>query len=122
MENKKTTMGDLSLEQVKAEAKKRFSKDLTDEQAQAYLDANLSGELREEDLEKITGGIALEAATASFDGGLSLEHCPQCGSTTILKDSVPNADGLGRTKIYKCDICGHVYSAGPLVLDETARG
>lgn len=122
MKNKKTTMGDLSLEQVKAEAKKRFNKDLTDEQAQAYLDANPSGELREDDLEKISGGIALGAATASFDGGLSLERCPQCGSTTIFKDSVPNADGLGRATVYKCDSCGHVYSTGALVPDETARG
>lgn len=112
----------MTIEQVKAEAKKRFGKDLTDEQAQAYLDANLSGELREEDLEKITGGIALGAATASFDGGLSLERCPQCGSTTILKDSIPNADGLGRTTIYKCGSCGYVYSTGALVPDETARG
>lgn len=122
MENKKTTMGDLSLEQVKAEAKKRFNKDLTDEQAQAYLDANPSGELREDDLEKISGGIALGAATASFDGGLSLERCPQCGSTTIFKDSIPNADGLGRATVYKCGSCGHVYSTGALVPDETVRG
>ena len=112
----------MTIEQVKAEAKKRFDKDLTDQQAQAYLDAHPAGELREEDLENITGGIALGAAAASFDGGLSLERCPQCGSTTILKDSVPNADGVGRTTVYKCCICGYVYSAGPLVLDETARG
>ena len=38
------------------------------------------------------------------------------------KDSIPNTDGLGRTTVYKCGSCGHVFSAGALVPDETARG
>ena len=56
MENEKTTMGDLSLEQVKAEAKKRFNKDITDEQAQAILENHCSEELSAQALEEVTGG------------------------------------------------------------------
>lgn len=112
----------MTIEQVKQEAKKRFQKDLTDQQAQAYLDAHPSGELREEDLESITGGIALEAAAASFDGGLPLECCPRCGSTTIIKDSFPTADKLVRKKAYRCGSCGRVFFPGAQTLDETAQG
>ena len=56
MENEKTAMGDLSLEQVKTEAKKRFNKDITDEQAQAILENHCSEELSAQALEEVTGG------------------------------------------------------------------
>ena len=46
----------MTIEQVKAEAKKRFDKDLTDEQAQAWLAAHPAGELSDEQLDKVAGG------------------------------------------------------------------
>ena len=46
----------MNIEQVKEEAKKRFDKELTDEQAQALLEAHPAGELSEEDLNQVTGG------------------------------------------------------------------
>ena len=45
----------MNIEQVKAEAKKRFDKDLTDEQAQAFLEAHPSGELQDEELADVSG-------------------------------------------------------------------
>lgn len=47
----------MNIEQVKAEAKKQFDKELTDEQAQALLEKG--GELTDEVLEAVTGGAAL---------------------------------------------------------------
>lgn len=35
----------MTIEQVKAEAKKRFDRELTDEQAQEWLNAHTTGEL-----------------------------------------------------------------------------
>lgn len=46
----------MTIEQVKAEAKKRFDRDLTDEQAQALLD-QYGGELTDEQLDGVAGGI-----------------------------------------------------------------
>lgn len=45
----------MTIEQVKAEAKKRFDKDLTDEQAKAWLEKQ-ADELADEDLEAVAGG------------------------------------------------------------------
>lgn len=47
----------MNIEQVKEEAKKRFDRDLTDEQARAFLEAHPAGELSEEELSQVTGGI-----------------------------------------------------------------
>ena len=47
----------MTIEQVKEEAKKRFDKELTDEQAQAFLEAHPAGELSEEELNQVTGGV-----------------------------------------------------------------
>ena len=46
----------MNIEQVKAEAKKRFDRDLTDEQARAFLEAHPAGELSEAELNQVTGG------------------------------------------------------------------
>ena len=46
----------MTIEQIKEEAKKRFNKDITDEQAQAILENYCSGELSAQILEKVTGG------------------------------------------------------------------
>ena len=51
----------MNINQVKEEAKKRFDKDLTDEQAQAWLEAHPAGELSEEDLNQVTGGVFKDA-------------------------------------------------------------
>lgn len=46
----------MTIEQVKAEAKKRFGQDLTDEQAQALLE-KYGGELTDEQPDGVAGGI-----------------------------------------------------------------
>ena len=46
----------MTIEQVKAEVKKRFDRDLTDEQARVFLEAHPAGELSEEELNQVTGG------------------------------------------------------------------
>ena len=46
----------MTIEQVKEEAKKRFDKDLTDEQAKALLE-KYGGELTDEQLDDVAGGI-----------------------------------------------------------------
>ena len=46
----------MTIEQVKEEAKKRFNKDITDEQAKAWLEAHPTGELQDEELENVAGG------------------------------------------------------------------
>ena len=81
MENKKTAMGDLSLERVKTAAKKRFNKDITDEQAKAWLDANGSKELSDEELDSVAGGCGW------FSGWFKPKHdrqiCPECGGKNL---------------------------------------
>ena len=77
MEYKKTTMGDLSLEQVKAEAKKRFKKDITDEQANAWLDTHGSKELSDKDLDNVAGGCGL------FGPKHTRKVCPKCGGKNL---------------------------------------
>ena len=49
-------MNALTIEQIKEEAKKRFNKDITDEQAQAILENHCSEELSAQALEEVTGG------------------------------------------------------------------
>lgn len=50
----------MTIEQVKEEAKKKFGKDLTDEQAQAILKGSGLGELSAQVLEEVTGGVRYE--------------------------------------------------------------
>lgn len=46
----------MTIEQIKAEAKKRFGQDITDEQAEAILENHSSEELSAQVLEEVTGG------------------------------------------------------------------
>lgn len=46
----------MTIEQIKAEAKKRFGQDLTDEQAEAVLENHSSEELSAQALEEVAGG------------------------------------------------------------------
>lgn len=46
----------MTIEQVKEEAKRRFGKELTDEQAKALLE-KYGGELTDEQLDGVAGGI-----------------------------------------------------------------
>lgn len=46
----------MTIEQIKAEAKKRFGQDLTDEQAEAILESHSSEELSAQSLEEVAGG------------------------------------------------------------------
>lgn len=63
----------MTIEQVKEEAKKRFDKELTDEQAQAWLEAHPAGELQDEELADVAGGCGTGKLT-----------CPECGGAHLL--------------------------------------
>ena len=68
----------MNIEQVKEEAKKRFGKDITDEQAKAWLDTHPTGELRGEELENVAGGgsdicINLETDSENPEGEVDLQ-------------------------------------------------
>ena len=65
----------MTIEQVKAEAKKRFDRDLTDEQARAFLEADPAGELSEEELNQVTGGYMSPAAPTQAELKLKLKRC-----------------------------------------------
>ena len=65
----------MTVEQVKEEAKKRFDKDLTDEQAQAWLEAHPPGELQDEELENVAGG-----GCGGDDSDRCVRNLPQMGS------------------------------------------
>lgn len=53
----------MNIEQVKAEAKKQFDKELTDEQAQTLLEKG--GELTDEVLDAVAGGAARPTPSGS---------------------------------------------------------
>lgn len=59
----------MTIEQVKAEAKKRFDMDITDEQAQKWLEAHPTGEVQDGELDNVAGG------------GCTVPQlkCPRCG-------------------------------------------
>ena len=70
----------MTIEQVKAEAKKKFGKDLTDEQAQAWLEAHPAGELQDEELENVAGGGCGGGDPEPCDRNLpQMGPCPRCG-------------------------------------------
>lgn len=64
----------MTIEQIKAEAKKRFGQELTDEQAKVILESHGSQELSAHVLEKVIGGanltplpaFSLDETTISF--------------------------------------------------------
>lgn len=88
----------MTVEQLKQEVKKRFDKDLTDAEAQAWLEAHPTGELQDEDLARITGGW----------GSTWGERCPNCGKRGLYKNAALSADGV---TFYKCTMCHYVCSA-----------
>lgn len=48
----------MTLEQIKAEAKKKLGREITDAEAQAWLSAHSGGELRDGELEDVSGGVS----------------------------------------------------------------
>ena len=66
----------MTIEQVKEEAKKRFDKDLTDEQAQAWLGAHPAGELQDEELADVAGG--------GCGGDSMAKTCERCGCSEYV--------------------------------------
>ena len=71
----------MTIEQVKEEAKKRFDKDLTDEQAQAWLEAHPPGELQDEELENVAGGGCGGGGDSDscMKNSPQMGPCPRCG-------------------------------------------
>lgn len=82
-----------TIEQIKEEAKKRFQKDLTDEQAQAWLEAHPAGELQDEELENVAGCGC---------GWGKLEACERCGCSEYDWRGNPNVAPY-------CKNCGLLY-------------
>ncbi|MFQ8637878.1 MAG: hypothetical protein ACLR94_06700 [Acutalibacteraceae bacterium] len=69
----------MTIQQVKEEAKKRFGRELTDEQAQTWLNEHATGELQDNELDDAAGG-------GCFPTAEELEReskCPHCGSYNI---------------------------------------
>ena len=84
----------MTIEQVKAEAKKRFDKDLTDEQAQAWLDAHPAGELQDEELADVAGGGCGSGDSdrprlKAMKNHPQMGPCPRCGCNEHLRPPVP---------------------------------
>lgn len=46
----------MTIEQVKAEVKKRFGRDITDQEAKAWLESSSARELQEDELQNAAGG------------------------------------------------------------------
>ena len=95
----------MTIEQIKEEAKKRFDKDLTDEQAQAWLDAHPTGELQDEELANVTGGCAPndKYGPAMNCEDVLMPRCPQCGhKRCIVTDWGTPTD---RMLCYYCSEC-----------------
>ena len=51
----------MTIEQVKAEVKKRFGRDITDQEAKAWLESSSARELQEDELQNAAGGMQQEA-------------------------------------------------------------
>lgn len=83
----------MTIEQVKEEAKKRFDRELTDEQAQEWLNAHTAGELQDNELDSVAGGCE----TVEF-------KCPECGSFKI-----DHFQTMGSLYSCTCKDCGHEW-------------
>lgn len=94
----------MTIEQVKEEAKKRFDRELTDEQAQEWLNAHTTGELQDNELDDVAGGGC----------GGSTSECPKCGSHDVTarnsSEVVNTAPTVFPHKLVKCNSCGHTWS------------
>ena len=98
----------MTIEQVKEEAKKRFDKDLTDEQAQALLEAHPAGELQDEELADVagggcgnSGGSGDEAKIYIWKNSEQMGPCPRCGCNEHFLPSMPTANN----PLYLCNGC-----------------
>lgn len=103
----------MNIEQIKEEAKKRFDKDLTDEQAQKWLEAHPAGELQDEELADVAGGGCSQVSSGGrpllkpvLVDSYTCDHwiCKKCGSGK--PDNVDFADAVCENcKYYRSDIC-----------------
>lgn len=89
----------MNIEQVKEEAKKRFQKDLTDEEAQAWLDARPAGELQDEELADVSGGGCGKSKACEHCGcseydwkGGPMAVNPYCKNCSLLYGELKYAD------------------------------
>ncbi|MDR1705213.1 MAG: hypothetical protein LBS19_11100 [Clostridiales bacterium] len=81
----------MTIEQIKAAAKERLGKDITDEQAEKWLTEHPVGELTDDELENVTGGDSCMKTTGQdaanpfameerqVADGLRHFSCPRCG-------------------------------------------
>lgn len=88
----------MTIEQVKEEAKKRFDKDLTDEQAQAFLEAHPAGELQDEELADVAGG-----GCGSDPEPRKPQPVPVCAADCCSKFE------FGRSSYRECKNCKYCY-------------
>lgn len=49
----------MTIKEVIEQAKKRYNMDITEEQAQKWLDAHPDGQLTDEELDNVSGGLVL---------------------------------------------------------------
>lgn len=94
----------MTIEQVKEEAKKRLDHEITDEQAQAWLNAHPAGELSDEELENVAGGscfIPTDDETMMSKVG----KCWKCGGKKC-KEFTTASSGPYLFRFYKCKKCG----------------
>lgn len=49
----------MTIKEVIEQAKKLYNKDITEEQAQKWLDAHPNGQLTDEELDNVSGGLVL---------------------------------------------------------------
>ncbi|MDR1705212.1 MAG: hypothetical protein LBS19_11095 [Clostridiales bacterium] len=76
----------MTAEQVKAAAKERFGKEITDEQAEKWLASRPDGELTDDELDNVTGGCGGERTPPPTSADLPL--CPSCHRKTLELFSV----------------------------------
>lgn len=87
----------MTIEQVKEEAKKRFGRELTDEQAQEWLDGHGAAELSAEELDSVAGGGCMNEETMRIS-------CPDhnCGCTWVIYS-------YSKSDLQMCPRCGRTF-------------
>lgn len=94
----------MTIEQVKEEAKRRFDREITDQEAQAWLETHPAGELSDEELDNVAGGGCgsqkypdwicktcgdVRLGFGSRENAIAAHNsqCPQCRYPNLVKTS-----------------------------------
>jgi hypothetical protein len=98
----------MTIEQIKAAAKERFGKEITDEQAEKWLASRLDGELSDDELDNVTGGGCGGGGTPPPTSA-DLPLCPSCRRKTLELFSLKfrtRGEGYGAVCPYCKIYCG----------------